>query len=40
MPTIDELVENAEAYAERFDRGDLPLPPANGLPSSLAWTRD
>src|SRR5690242_1210763 len=28
MPTIDELVANAEKYAERFDRGDLPLPPA------------
>jgi carbonic anhydrase len=31
MPTIDELVENAEAYAERFDRGDLPLPPAKRI---------
>ena len=31
MPTIDELVENAEAYAEGFDRGDLPLPPAKRI---------
>lgn len=31
MPTIDELVENAEAYADRFDRGDLPLPPAKRI---------
>ena len=28
MATIDELVDNAEAYAGRFERGDLPLPPA------------
>ena len=28
MPTIDELVENADAYAESFDNGELPLPPA------------
>jgi carbonic anhydrase len=31
MPTIDELVDNAEEYAERFDRGDLPLPPAKRI---------
>src|SRR3954447_21896617 len=31
MPTIDELVDNAEAYAERFDGGELPLPPARRL---------
>jgi carbonic anhydrase len=31
MPTIDELVDNAEAYAERFDRGDLPLPPSKRI---------
>jgi carbonic anhydrase len=31
MPTIDELVDNAEAYAEHFDRGDLPLPPAKRI---------
>jgi carbonic anhydrase len=31
MPTIDELVDNAEAYAERFDRGELPLPPAKRI---------
>jgi carbonic anhydrase len=28
MSTTDELVKNAEAYAESFDKGDLPLPPA------------
>ena len=28
MSTIDELVRNANAYSESFDRGDLPLPPA------------
>jgi carbonic anhydrase len=28
MPTIDELVDNAQSYAETFDRGELPLPPA------------
>jgi carbonic anhydrase len=28
MSTTDELLKNAEAYAESFDKGDLPLPPA------------
>jgi carbonic anhydrase len=28
MSIIDELVQNADSYAERFDKGDLPLPPA------------
>jgi carbonic anhydrase len=28
MATIDQLVENAQAYAESFDNGKLPLPPA------------
>src|SRR5438093_1905204 len=28
MPTIDELVDNAQEYAQTFDRGELPLPPA------------
>ncbi len=28
MSTTDDLVKNAEAYAESFDKGDLPLPPA------------
>src|SRR3954453_2419534 len=27
MSTTDQLLENAEAYAARFDKGDLPLPP-------------
>jgi carbonic anhydrase len=31
MSVIDELLRNAEAYAERFDKGDLPLPPAKKL---------
>ena len=28
MSAIDEFVHNAESYAERFDKGALPLPPA------------
>ena len=28
MSQIDELLANSEAYAEQFDKGDLPLPPA------------
>jgi carbonic anhydrase len=28
MSVTDELLHNAEAYAEAFDKGDLPLPPA------------
>jgi carbonic anhydrase len=28
MSTTDQLLRNAEAYAERFDKGDLALPPA------------
>ena len=28
MTVTDELVQNAERYAEGFDHGDLPLPPA------------
>jgi carbonic anhydrase len=31
MPTIDELVDNAKAYASTFDRGELPLPPAKRI---------
>jgi carbonic anhydrase len=31
MPTIDELIDNAEAYAKTFDRGELPLPPAKRI---------
>ncbi len=27
MTVTDELLENAESYASRFDKGDLPLPP-------------
>src|SRR5918996_1494036 len=29
MSVTDELVKNSEAYAASFDKGDLPLPPAN-----------
>ena len=28
MSVTDELLENAKSYAEGFDKGDLPLPPA------------
>jgi carbonic anhydrase len=28
MSVIDELIANNEAYASRFDKGSLPLPPA------------
>ena len=28
MSAIDQLLENAERYAEDFDKGELPLPPA------------
>ena len=31
MTAIDELVANNEAYAARFDKGELPLPPARKL---------
>ena len=31
MSTTDELLQNAERYAQDFDKGDLPLPPAKGV---------
>ena len=31
MTVIDELLENASAYAQSFDKGELPLPPARGI---------
>jgi carbonic anhydrase len=31
MSVTDELLRNAERYAESFDKGDLPLPPAKRL---------
>ena len=31
MTVIDDLLENASAYAETFDKGELPLPPARGI---------
>ncbi len=31
MSITDELLQNNEAYAESFEKGDLPLPPAKGV---------
>ena len=31
MSVTDELLENNKKYAESFDQGDLPLPPAKGV---------
>jgi carbonic anhydrase len=31
VSVTDELLRNAEAYAARFDKGDLPLPPAKKI---------
>jgi carbonic anhydrase len=31
MSTIDELLQNNASYAESFDKGDLPLPPAKKI---------
>jgi carbonic anhydrase len=31
MTGTDELLQNNEAYAESFDKGNLPLPPAKGV---------
>ena len=31
MSETDNLIKNAEAYADGFDKGDLPLPPAKGV---------
>jgi carbonic anhydrase len=31
MSTTDVLLENARNYAERFDKGDLPLPPGRKI---------
>ena len=31
MSVTDELLDNAKSYAEGFDKGDLPLPPAKGV---------
>jgi carbonic anhydrase len=28
MTVTDELLDNSKRYAERFDKGDLPIPPA------------
>ena len=39
MTVIDELLVNAEAYGEAFDKGELPLPLRSELQSSRAWMR-
>jgi carbonic anhydrase len=31
MSVTDDLLRNNEGYAESFDKGDLPLPPAKGV---------
>jgi carbonic anhydrase len=31
MSVTEELLQNNAAYAEAFDKGDLPLPPASGV---------
>lgn len=31
MSVTDDLLRNNEAYAESFEKGDLPLPPAKGV---------
>jgi carbonic anhydrase len=31
MSVTDELLQNNERYAESFEKGDLPLPPARGV---------
>ena len=31
MSVTDELLRNNEAYADAFEKGDLPLPPAKGV---------
>jgi carbonic anhydrase len=31
VSVTDELLKNAERYADQFDRGDLPMPPAKGV---------
>ena len=31
MSTTDDLLKNNESFAESFDKGDLPLPPARKI---------
>jgi carbonic anhydrase len=31
LSVTDELLQNAERYADQFDRGDLPMPPAKAV---------
>ena len=40
MSVTDELLENSALYADSFDRGDLPLPPAKASRSSPASMPD
>jgi hypothetical protein len=37
MTVIDDLLQNAGAYAETFDKGGLALPPTRPVRSSRAW---
>jgi hypothetical protein len=39
MSVTDELLQNNAAYAESFDKGDLPLPPQGVWRWSRAWMR-
>ena len=38
MNVTDELLQNAERYAEGFDKGALPMPPGSRLRLWRAWT--
>jgi carbonic anhydrase len=31
MPVIDQLLESNRKFAQTFDKGDLPMPPARAL---------
>ena len=41
MSTTDELLRNNERYANSFDKGDLPMPPAKqiAISRSASWER-
>ena len=38
MSVTEELLQNNAAYAESFEKGDLPLPPPGQWRWSPAWT--
>jgi hypothetical protein len=40
MSTTDSLLENNEAYAGAFDKGDLPLPPGRKVAVLACMTPD